>query len=211
MASALLSLIQWLSPAFPTGGYAYSHGLELAIAEGQVENAHDLRDWLAEVIEFGAGRQDAILLAQGLQVGADFDALDDLARALQPSSERLTETLEQGSAFARTVASLSARDLPARCLPVAVAQAAAPLGLEAEQVVGIYLHAFASNLTSVAMRYMPLGQVEGQGVLANLHPQLAALASEVQGLGLDDLGAGALGADLAAMAHETMDVRIFKT
>ena len=29
-----LSLIQWLSPAFPTGGFAYSHGLEQAMTDG---------------------------------------------------------------------------------------------------------------------------------------------------------------------------------
>ena len=29
-----LTLVQWLSPAFPTGAYAYSHGLEAVISEG---------------------------------------------------------------------------------------------------------------------------------------------------------------------------------
>ncbi|MFN3722179.1 MAG: urease accessory protein UreF [Paracoccaceae bacterium] len=211
MTHALLTLVQWLSPAFPTGGFAYSHGLEAAISTGQVRDAAGLRHWLSDVLEFGAGRQDAILLVQSLQDGADHAGLDALVRALQPSSERLTETLDQGTAFARTVAGLTGRSLPARCLPIAVGEAAAPLGLPAAQVAALYLHAFASNLTSVAMRFMPLGQAEGQGVLAALHPLIHALAEEASTLTLDDLGASALGADLAAMAHETMDVRIFRT
>jgi len=33
-----LSLVQWLSPAFPTGGYAYSHGLEQVISDGVVRS-----------------------------------------------------------------------------------------------------------------------------------------------------------------------------
>jgi urease accessory protein len=209
--TALLTLVQWLSPAFPTGSFAYSHGLEAAIAQGLVTDAAGLRHWLAEVLEFGAGRQDAILLVQALRPDADHHALDTLARALQPSSERLAETLDQGTAFARTVAGLTGRDLPARCLPVAVGEAAGALGLAEAQVAQLYLHAFTSNLTLAAMRFMPLGQAEGQGVLASLHPLIEGLADEATGLTLDDLGSSAFGADLAAMAHETMDVRIFRT
>ncbi|WP_103333114.1 urease accessory protein UreF [Pseudotabrizicola formosa] len=211
MSHDLLTLVQWLSPAFPTGGFAYSHGLESAISAGQVTDAAALRQWLTEVLHFGAGRQDAILLVQALGPEADHSALDDLARALQPSSERLSETLEQGTAFARTVAALTGRALPARCLPVAVGEAATPLSLPPAQVAALYLHAFASNLTSVAMRFMPLGQEAGQGVLAALHPVIDALATEATRLTLDDLGSSALGADLSALAHETLDVRIFRT
>ncbi|TGD66127.1 urease accessory protein UreF [Tabrizicola sp. WMC-M-20] len=211
MTQDLLNLVQWLSPAFPTGGFAYSHGLESAISSGQVTDAASLRQWLTEVLQFGAGRQDAILLVQALRSDADYGALDDLARALQPSSERLSETLEQGTAFARTVAALTTRVLPARCLPVAVGEAAAPLSLPPAQVAALYLHAFASNLTSVAMRFMPLGQEAGQGVLASLHQVIDALSAEATLLTLEDLASSALGADLSALAHETMDVRIFRT
>ena len=211
MSHDLLTLVQWLSPAFPTGGFAYSHGLEAVIANGQVTDAAGVQLWLAEVLEFGAGRQDAILLIQALQRDADHPALDTLARALQPSSERLRETLDQGTAFARTVAGLTGRDLPPRCLPVALGEAAAALDLPASQVAALYLHAFASNLTSVAMRFVPLGQAEGQQVLAALHPLIDRLSQDAVLLSLDDLGTSAFGADLSAMAHETMEVRIFRT
>lgn len=208
---ALLTLAQWLSPAFPTGGFAYSHGLEAAIACGQVRTAEALRLWLTDVLELGAGRQDGILLASALRPGADHAALDDLARALCATSERLAETLEQGTAFARTVAGLTGRDLPARCLPVAVGEAACGLGLPAGTVVALYLHAFVQNLTGCAMRFMPLGQAQGQAVLAALHPAIAALAGEVALLGPADLGGAAVGADIAAMRHETLETRIFRT
>ena len=211
MTPALLTLVQWLSPAFPTGGFAYSHGLEAAIFGQEVTDAASLRLWLAEVLAHGAGRQDAILLVAALRPGTDHAALDALARALQPSAERLMETLDQGTAFARTVAGLTGRSLPPRCLPIALGEAAAPLDLPAEQVVGLYVHAFASALVGCAMRFMPLGQAAGQGVLASLHPQIAALAAQAPSLSIEDLGSAALGADLAAMRHETMDVRIFRT
>lgn len=208
---ALLTLVQWLSPAFPTGGYAYSHGLEQVITDGAVSDGDSLRRWLADVLTFGAGRQDAVLLALSLRGGADHDALSALARALQPSAERLSETVEQGAAFARAVSALTGRDLPARPLPVAVGQAASTLDLPPAQVLALYLHAFASNLVSAAVRFVPLGQDAGQAVLSALHPVVDGLARDLVDATPDDLQSAALGADLAAMRHETLDVRIFKT
>lgn len=209
--AGLLSLVQWLSPAFPTGAYAYSHGLEFEIAGGRVTSGATLADWLAQILSYGAGWQDAILLAHALDTQADFDALADLARALAPSAERLQETLEQGTAFARATTALTARDLPARPMPIAVGQAAQPLGLPKAQVIALYLHAFAANLVSAAVRFVPLGQTEGQGVLASLHPVIRSLAAKAVTATLDDITTSTLRAELAAMAHETTLTRIFRT
>lgn len=211
MTAALMTLVQWLSPAFPTGAFAYSHGLEQVIADGGIRSGADLEAWLADVLRFGAGKQDAILLAAALEPGADHDALAAFCIALQPSTERLREVAEQGAAFARTVAALTGGTLEERPLPVAVGAAASSLGLAKREVVALYLHAFASNLVSAAVRFVPLGQNDGQAALARLHPLIARLADEAAVLGLDDIGSAALGADLAALRHEGLDVRIFKT
>ena len=93
----------------------------------------------------------------------------------------------------------------------ALGVAAAPLGLPPAQVIALYLHAFASNLTSAAVRFVPLGQNAGQQALSALHPLIEALAAECATATTDDITSAALAADLAAMRHETMDVRIFKT
>ena len=208
---ALLALVQWLSPAFPTGAYAYSHGLEFEISAGRVASAAELSDWLAQILTYGAGIQDAILLAHALKEGADLDGLAGLARALAPSAERLQETMEQGAAFARATSALVARDLPSRPMPVAVGQAAWHLGLPKAQVVALYLNAFAANLVSVAVRFVPLGQTEGQAVLAGLHPLIQSVARQAAVAGLEDITTSTLQADLAAMGHETMTTRIFRT
>ncbi len=211
MNSDLLTLVQWLSPAFPTGAFVYSHGLEWAITAGEVRTAASLASWLDDILRFGAGMQDAILLAHALRTGADLDRLDDLARALVPSSERLTETTEQGAALARTVSALKLLDMPARTLPVAFGAAAFDLNIPAVQTVSLYLHGFAANLVSVAVRFVPLGQTEGQQVLAGLHPTIGDCAAAACRASLDDLGSSVLRGDIAAMRHETMDVRIFRT
>ncbi|MCU0909675.1 MAG: urease accessory protein UreF [Rhodobacteraceae bacterium] len=174
----LLKLVQWLSPAFPVGGFAYSHGLETAIAEGRVTDA---------------------------------EALADLAAALAASSERWTETIEQGRAFTAAQNALSGNDFPKAPLPVAVGRAAATLALPPARVAALYLHAFASNLVSAAVRFVPLGQTEGQAVLAALHPVIEAVASEAARTPPEAITTAAFGADLAAMRHEGLEVRIFRT
>jgi urease accessory protein len=208
MNTDLLTLIQWLSPAFPTGGFAYSHGLETAMAAG-LRNAPGLERWTRDVLTHGAGQTDGILLAHARR-GAASEA-DDMARAMAVSRERLEETLAQGAAFARTVSALTGRDLPPRALPVAVGEAAQGLRLPDETVIACYLHAFAANLVACATRFIPLGQTEGQRVLAALHDVIGPLAAACATASLDDLGTAALGADLAAMQHELLEVRIFKT
>ena len=204
----LLALIQWLSPAFPTGAYAYSHGLEAVIAQGKICDAASLRGWLHDLLDAGSARQEAALLAAALSPRVDHNALDATARALSPSAERLEETLAQGTAFARTVSALSGRALPPRTLPVAVGEAARPLGLPRAEVISLYLQAFLGNLCVIATRHVPLGQTEGQGVLAEMAPAIARAANRTRAR---DLGSGTLWSDLASMQHEQLDTRIFRT
>lgn len=210
MTADLLCLMQWLSPAFPTGAFAYSHGLEAVISDGEVTNAATAQDWLSDILRFGAGWQDAVLLACALRAGADHAALAAHASALCASRERLAETLDQGTAFARGVAALGITAAPAP-LPVALGQAAQGLDLPAVQVIALYLHSFAANLVSVAVRFVPLGQSDGQRILAALHPAILDLATRAATAALTDLTTATLRADLAAMRHETMDIRIYRT
>ncbi|NJM84300.1 MAG: urease accessory protein UreF, partial [Tabrizicola sp.] len=63
----LLTLVQWLSPAFPTGAFACSHGLEWAVAAGEVRQAAEVQAWLADVLAHGSGWQDAVVLAAALR------------------------------------------------------------------------------------------------------------------------------------------------
>ena len=208
---ALLELMQWLSPAFPLGSFAWSHGLETAIAERKVSDADALENWLLAVLEQGSGRTDAILLCHALRQPEEADALAAFAEALAPSRERWNEAREQGAAFARTVNVLKGTDHPARPLPVAVGVATAPLGLAPEQVAALYLHSFLSNLVSAGIRFIPLGQTEGQAVLAHLKPRIVALAETAATATLDEIGSAAFGSDMTAMRHETQEVRLFRS
>ncbi|MDF0603690.1 urease accessory UreF family protein [Psychromarinibacter sp. C21-152] len=208
--SDLLTLVQWLSPAFPVGSFAYSHGMEQAIAAGDVTSADDLAAWLEDILRLGAGRSDAILLACALRGEAE-DRLAAVARALAASRERWEETMAQGRAFAEAITGATGTPMDPLPYPVAVGVAARRLDLPPAQVAAQYLHAVASNLVSAAVRFVPLGQAEGQRVLAGLHATVAEIADQAAKARVDDITAFAPRADLAAMRHETMDVRIFRT
>ena len=60
----LLLLLTWMSPAFPTGAFAYSHGLEWAIDTGVVRNARRAEGVDRRSPHAGSGWNDAVLFAR---------------------------------------------------------------------------------------------------------------------------------------------------
>jgi len=211
--AALLTLAQWLSPAFPVGAFSYSHGLEWAVETGDVTDAQGFEQWLRAILTHGAGRNDAILLVAAYRA-TNSDALantDALARALSPSRERLKETSQQGAAFASTVSNIWPVSLQNVTYPVAVGAAARALNLPLAETLALYLHGFASNLTSAATRLVPLGQTAGQTALAALTPLCSDIAAQAQIQTLDDLGASTFMSDIASMKHETQYSRLFQS
>lgn len=206
----LLTLTQWLSPAYPVGAFAWSHGLERAVGRGDVVTAQDLQDWLTSVLAQGAGRSDAILLcaAHGAD---DVGPIAELASALAPSRERRAETLQQGTAFAATTRAVWNVDLPDMAYPVAVGRAAGLIGLPVLPTAQIWLQSFASNLVQAAQRLMPLGQTEGQRILAALMPVCIDVGTQAATSTLDDIGSATFAVDTASMQHETQYSRIFRS
>lgn len=207
---ARLSLAQWLSPGFPISAYAYSHGLEHAIGAGDIYDAASLTTWLEGVLAAGSCQSDGVLVAHAA-AGSPTGPLAEAAEALATSAERWAETRDQGAAFVATTNALCAEPLAPLPYPVAVGARAATLGLPPAEIVALYLQSFLGGLISGAVRLIPLGQTEGQQIAQTLHPAIVAEAARLAALPLTEIGTAALRSDLAAMAHETQDVRIFRT
>jgi urease accessory protein len=221
----MLPLLAWLSPSYPVGAYAYSHGLEWAAEAGDISGEAALLEWLADVLEHGAGRNDAVLLAAAHRatIAGEHAALvevNELALALAPSQELRLETRQQGRSFLDTTlaawpnALLSplARELDGEvAYPVAVGLAAGAHGLPLPPTIEAFLLAFMQNLISAALRLAPIGQTGGTRVLAQLAPVVAALAREVPDLKLDDIGSATFRADLGSFLHETQYTRLFRS
>ncbi|KUF09382.1 urease accessory protein UreF [Pseudoponticoccus marisrubri] len=207
----LLTLTQWLSPAYPLGAFAYSHGLEAAVQGGQVSDGRDLQAWLEDLLASGTGRNDAIWIRLAADPAADLAALDAEARAFQPSAERLREADRQGAAFARVTAEIWNLDLPPLLLPVALGRAAEQMGMDPGAVAALYLQGFAGNLVAAGQRLLALGQTEAQGILAALAPLCQSVAEATEGAGQGDLWSVALLWDIASMQHETSEPRLFQS
>jgi len=210
--SGLLILTQWLSPAYPTGAFAWSHGLEEAVAAGWVCDARTLEGWLGDVLRDGSGRSDAVFMAMARSAAGDaLTGLDLTARAYAPSAERVREAERQGAAFARVTREVWALDLPDLLLPLAIGRAARLMDLPQQPVAALYLQAFASNLTAAAQRLMPLGQTSAQRVLDRMSPVCAGIARETETAGVADLYSNCFLSDIAAMRHEARQPRIFQS
>lgn len=206
---ALMTLAQWFSPAYPVGAFAYSLGLEWAFDAGDVSHADALERWILAWLRAGAGRSDAILLSLAYEADENVNAL-----ALQPSAERRLESRAQGAAFARTTASVSPEAPDAAgeiAFPVAVGRAAKAVNAPLDAALRLYLQTFAGGLVSAGVRLIPIGQTEGQRVLAALAPLIDALAEEAARAGPDEIGGAALRADIASMRHETQETGLFRS
>jgi urease accessory protein len=222
---ALFRLMTWLSPSFPVGAFAYSSGIEWAVEAGDIADAAALRDWLAAMLADGAGFCDAVLLAHAHRAASagDDNSLTDvreLAAAFVPSKERHLETTAQGRAFIDitqatwpcvALARLLASKPDAVAYPVAVGVVSAGHCVPLAPTLSAFLHALVANWISAGVRLVPLGQTDGQRLLAALEPLIHDTAARAENASLDDLGSATFRADIGSMRHETQYTRLFRS
>ncbi len=216
--AALLRLMAWLSPAFPVGAFAYSHGLERAVHDGLVADRDSLSDWIEALITHGSGWNDAVLAAESRRraaEGGDLAELAALGEALAGSGERHMETMLQGTAFleaARQWPAPGLASLPSRApYPVAVGAVSGVHSIAAEPMLAALVQAFATNLVQAAIRLSVVGQQQAVAIVAALEPAITAAAARAARSDLDDLGAASFTADIMAMRHEEQHVRLFRS
>lgn len=218
-------LLVWLSPAFPVGAFAYSHGLEKAVEKGLIKDRATLSAWLEDLIALGSLHNDLIVLAAAwraatTQKAGELAEVAELAVALQPSAERHLETITQGGSFllqidaawpCAAVGLLRAAHASDVAYPVAVGVAAAGHALPLTPTLLGYGVAFVGNLLSAAIRLGVIGQTDGQRLTAALLPRLQDAATRAADSTLDDVASATFAADLASMQHETQYTRLFRS
>jgi urease accessory protein len=223
--SALYRLMAWLSPAYPVGAFSYSGGIEWAAESGDITNADTLKRWLTVMIAEGGGFCDAVFFVHAHRAASEDDAVKlrevaELAAAFAPSRERHLETTAQGRAFIEATRAawpcaaldrLAAAWDGAVAYPVAVGVTAAGHGIASEPALGAFLHAITANFISAGVRLIPLGQTDGQRLLAALEPVVAATTARALATRLDQVGGAAFRVDLGGMLHETQYTRLFRS
>jgi urease accessory protein len=226
-------LLAWCSPAYPTGAFSYSHGMEWAVERGAVTTLAGLLDFIGAVLERGGGWIDAVLFAHAWRAARESPAiwersarsqlreLAELAGAFRATAETALESRQQGAAFlgvtlkawphprlTEFAADLHGRPV-AQCVAVAVACAAH--GIELPAAIRAFVQVIAANLVSAGARLIPLGQTDAQIAVAQLAPRVAATAERALAASLDDLGTCAPALELCSMRHETQYTRLFRS
>lgn len=222
---ALYRLLAWLSPGYPVGAYTYSHGLERAVEAGFVHDMTTCREWITDIIEFGNALSDAVFLAEAhrasrLNNSSRLSGVAELAAAFVSTRELALESHAQGAAFLEITGRAwhcAALERLRQCwegpyaYPVAVGSAAAGHGIALEDAVHGYLHALTANLASAAVRLVPLGQTDGQRIVAMLEEAVAGAAATAISTSPDDAASATLMVDICSMQHETQYTRLFRS
>jgi urease accessory protein len=225
---ALLRQQSWLSPAFPTGSYSYSHGIEWAVEAGHIHDRRSLVDWLEADLCYGAGRNEAIFFIEAWRSATEDDCeklleIAELAAAFRGTSEFALESSQQAKACLVTLLRvwpdhiveslsklLSERGIPPALsvvLGVRAARQRIPYGLAAPA----FLQSYLASFVTAGVRLIPLGQTDGQLAIAGLEEAvLTANAQAVQAT-IQDLGSAAFMVDLASASHETQYTRLFRS
>ena len=225
---ALLRLQSWLSPAFPTGSYSYSHGLEWAVEAGYINDRASLVDWLEADLLYGSGRNEAIFFGEAWRSARDNDCtklleIAELAAAFRGTAEFALESSQQASACRTTLRQvwpdrlldslsklLSDRHVPP-ALAVILGVRSAREGIPMSLALPAFLQSCVANFVTAGVRLIPLGQTDGQLAIAALEQAVLAASAQARNATIDDLGSAAFMVDLCSMAHETQYTRLFRS
>jgi urease accessory protein len=223
-----LRLQSWLSPAFPTGSYSYSHGLEWAVEAGHVHDRQSLVDWLEADLRYGSGRNDAIFFSETWRSALD-DAssrlveIAELAAAFRGTSEFALESSQQAAAYLATMRQVwpdPALDCLSKILydhgvppavSVVLGVGSASLGIPLRVALSAFLQSYVANFVTAGIRLIPLGQTDGQSAIARLEESVMTTTIQAEDSTIDDLGSAAFMVELASMAHETQYTRLFRS
>jgi urease accessory protein len=221
----LTRLLQLASPTLPVGAYSYSQGLEYAIEDGIVTDAHTAQEWIRDVLDFSLGSFELPLLCRMFDAlgGDDYVMLrrwNTLFRSGRETAELRTETLQMGHALVTLLKDLQfcsaddiakLRGIGALTFPVVYAFAAHHMQVDRHAALIGYLWSWLENQVMAALKAVPLGQSAGQRMLASIGAALPDVAQRASRLGDDELTNFAPGLAIASSRHETQYSRLFRS
>ena len=228
---ALLRLMQLVSPSLPVGAFAYSQGLEWAVEASWIGTAAQAENWLADQLQAAVARTDLPLLLRMRAAAAAGDrtllnSWIDLLIAARESAELRAEEAGRGRALADLLAALGViaetSQLPAhdtadwrrtlaRSQLAGFAYAAAAWRIAPRDTALGYAWCWVENLVLAAVKLVPLGQTDGQRMLARLLGDIPAAVDTALELADDDIGASSPALAIASSGHETQYTRLFRS
>ena len=163
-APALLRLLTWLSPAFPTGAFAYSHGLEWAVeARRRHATATRCATGSRTCCDTAPAAPTRSCCATPTAPSGDYAALNRPRRRHRAVARAPRRDAGPGHGVRRRRRGVAARPTCRSASPIPSRSAPSPAlhGIDEDATAAAYLQAFAANLISAAVRLVPLGQTAG--------------------------------------------------
>jgi urease accessory protein len=227
-ADAFLRLLQFSDGLFPAGAYAHSFGLETCVQSGRVKNGDDVASFLRAYLEGSAAPMDAIaaLCSRQAAIRRDISVcvrLDQMLEALKTAAELREASRQMGRQTLRILNELSADRFvvdfssevesgTAPCHhPVVFGIVAAILDWPPRETASAFLYSTSATIVGASLRLLPLGQLAGQRVLWSVGSVIAALAESLQSKTEDDMWSFTPELEIAAMRHESLDARLFRS
>ena len=215
---ALLAALHLASPALPVGGFAYSQGMEMAIADGVVTDAATAQRWIEDLLLLVLARFEAPLWVRAFDAHRRADehclrALNAELLAARETAELRVETQQMGASLTRLFGAfgIAAPDLAPVAYPVAFAIACNALGIDREAGLAAYLWSWSENQVLAAVKTLPLGQQAGQSMLLGLHASIARAVHIATTLRDEELGSAAVAFAICSTRHESLYSRLYRS
>lgn len=215
---ALLATLQLASPALPVGGFAYSQGMEMAIADGAVFDAASAQRWIEDLLLYVIARFEAPLWvrafdAHGAGDAARLRSINEELLAARETAELRVEAQQMGASLLRLfdALGLAAPALAPVAYPLAFAAACRASGVERAAGLAAYLWSWCENQVLAAVKAVPLGQQAGQSMLLALHESITRAVRIATTLRDEELGTAAVGFALCSARHESLYSRLYRS
>jgi urease accessory protein len=217
-AEPLARLLQLASPALPVGAYSYSGGLESAVDAGIVSDAASAERWIGDVLAHSVARMEAPVLPRLYAAWREDDVAgvarwNELLLASRETAELRAETAQMGYSLAKLLADLGYGEIALEeiAYPTAFSFAAERWEIDSKDALEAYLWSWLENLAMAAVKSVPLGQTEAQGMLLSLGSRIHEIAERAVSLADDELCNFAPGLALLSSRHETQYSRLFRS
>ena len=225
--SSLLKGLRFVDSFFPSGGYAFSSGLEAAVQGGAVRNAEELSRYVVESLTTGMGEREAV--AVGLAHDASISGTLEIAfkadrelEAMKLGRDSRTASRQMGRQVIRLAADRQARHPLIEDYLAAVEAARTPghlavsfgltlaaAGWSKEDSIAAFLYQTATGFVAAAMKLLPIGQREAQRLLESWIEMIERVSHKAAHLRM--LQSWSPVQDIYAMRHSRLESRLFRS